>query len=162
MQQPFEQVVSEHAAVVLRVCRFVVGMNDAEDAWMETFISAMRAYPDLPPDANVQAWLVRIAHNRSIDLVRSRGRQPIPIADLPDRIDDIGQTSGEHHDIWILVGELPPKQRQAIAYHYLGGLPFREVAEVLGGTPEAARKAASDGVKALRITINSAQRKATA
>ncbi|HBJ72931.1 MAG TPA: RNA polymerase subunit sigma-24, partial [Actinobacteria bacterium] len=149
-------------AVVLRVCRFIVGMNDAEDAWMDTFISAMRAYPDLPLDANVQAWLVRIAHNRSIDLVRNRGRQPIPIADLPDRIDDLGQSSGERHDIWILVGELPPKQRQAIAYHYLGGLPFREVAAILGGTPEAARKAASDGVKALRITINPAQRKQTA
>lgn len=162
MQQPFERVVSEHSAVVLRVCRFIAGMNDAEDAWIETFISAMRAYPELPTDANVQAWLVRIAHNRSIDLVRIRGRQPIPIADPPDHISEIVQPSGEHHDLWNLVAELPPKQRQAIAYHYLGGLPFKEVAVILGGTPEAARKAASDGVKALRVTLKPAQRKESA
>ena len=53
MKLPFEQVVAEHGDTVLRVCRVVVGFDDAEDAWAETFLSALRAYPDLPADANV-------------------------------------------------------------------------------------------------------------
>ena len=75
MKQPFEQVVAEHGETVLRVCRVVVGVVDANDAWSETFLSALRAYPDLPADANVQAWLVTIAHRKAIDIIRSRQRQ---------------------------------------------------------------------------------------
>jgi len=50
---------------VLRVCRAVLAV-DADDAWSETFLSAMTAYPALPADANAQAWLVTIAHRKAI------------------------------------------------------------------------------------------------
>ena len=48
------------------------------------------------------------------------------------------------------VRALPDKQRQAIAYHYVAGLPYAEIAQILGGTSEAARRAAADGIKNLR------------
>ena len=67
-----------HGATVLRVCRAVLGPADADDAWSETFLSAMRAYPDLPADANVEAWLVTIAHRKAIDVTRAAGRRAIP------------------------------------------------------------------------------------
>ena len=84
MKQPFEQIVVEHGETVLRVCRVVVGVVDADDAWSETFLSALRAYPDLPADANVQAWLVTIAHRKAIDIMRSRARQGISVDDAPE------------------------------------------------------------------------------
>ena len=68
--RPFEDVVAEYGPMVLRVCRAVLGPVDADDAWSETFISAMRAYPTLDPSANVEAWLVTIAHRRAIDVGR--------------------------------------------------------------------------------------------
>ena len=43
---PFESVVTRHGPTVCRVCRAVVGPDEAEDAWSETFLAAMRAYPD--------------------------------------------------------------------------------------------------------------------
>ncbi len=162
MKQPFEQVVAEHSATVLRVCRFIAGMNDADDAWTETFISAMRTYPDLPVNVNLQAWLVTIAHNRSIDLVRKSTRQDIPSEQLPDQESTTGVPGSEDQELWLHVGALPTKQRQAIAYHYLGGLPFKAVAEITGGSPAAARKAASDGIKTLRATLTDFESKETA
>ena len=45
---------------------------------------------------------------------------------------------------------LPAKQRQAVAYHYLAGLPYAEVAAIVGGSADAARRAAADGIAALR------------
>lgn len=158
MQQPFEQVVAEHSATVLRVCTFIVGVNDAEDAWSETFISAMRAYPRLPEGANVQAWLVTIAHNRSIDLIRGRERLPAATDQVPDAHSRIGIPGAADEELWASVAALPLKQRQAVAYHHLGGLPFAEVAELLGGSAAAARKAASDGIKALRLRISAEKR----
>ena len=73
-KQPFEQVVAAHGATVLRVCRAVLGPSDADDAWSETFLSAMRAYPELPGDANIEAWLVTIAHRKAIDVARAAAR----------------------------------------------------------------------------------------
>jgi len=51
------------------------------------------------------------------------------------------------------VGRLPERQKQAVAYHYLAGLPYKDVAEIIGGSGEATRKAASDGIAALRTTF---------
>ena len=52
--------------MVMRVCRALLGPADAEDAWSETFISALRAYPRLRAGSNVRGWLVTIAHRKAI------------------------------------------------------------------------------------------------
>jgi len=153
MKQPFESAVTEHGATVLRVCRAVLGTHtDAEDAWSETFLAAMKAWPSLPDDANVQAWLVTIAHRKAIDVIRTRQRQAVPTEVLPEAASSVGVPDGTDHDLWSAVRALPPKQRHAVAYHYLGGLPYLEVAAILGGSTDAARRAAADGVRALRTS----------
>src|SRR5271170_4825146 len=80
---PFEDLVSRHGPTVLRVCRAVLGPIDADDAWSETFLSALQAYPRLPADANVEAWLVTIAHRKAIDIIRRTRRAAVPVADVP-------------------------------------------------------------------------------
>jgi RNA polymerase sigma factor (sigma-70 family) len=149
--KPFEQLVTEHGAAVLRVCRVIVGPVDAEDAWSETFLSALGAYPRLPAEANTEAWLVTIAQRRSIDLLRKRQRLPVPAGAQPDRPPASAPPGGNDGDgIWDAVAALPVKQREAIAWHYLAGFPYKEAAEITGSTPEAMRRAAADGLKSLR------------
>jgi RNA polymerase sigma factor (sigma-70 family) len=150
VKRAFEAVVSDHGAAVLRVCRAVVGADDADDAWSETFLSALKAYPDLPADANVEAWLVTIAHRKAIDVVRARSRRAIPTDDLPE----VPSTPGADRDddLADALARLPDKQKRAVAYHYLAGLPYADVAAALGGSTDAARRAAADGIAALRRT----------
>ena len=152
MKQPFEKVVEQHGGTVLRVCRVVLGVHDAEDAWSETFLAAMRAYPDLPDDANAEAWLVTIAHRKAIDVLRARKRLPAPVGDVPEAPTTLGVPGDgdKDGDLWHAVAALPEKQRQAVAYHYVAGLAYAEIAEILGGTTDAARRAAADGIKNLR------------
>ncbi|MFD4575202.1 RNA polymerase sigma factor [Streptomyces sp. NPDC058417] len=150
MKQPFESVVARHGATVLRVCRVVLGPHDADDAWSETFLSALRAYPDLPESANVEAWLVTIAHRKAIDVLRAARRNPLPVDEVPETPTGQGVPDAEGAGVWAAVKDLPPKQRQAVAYRYVAGLAYAEIAEILGGTVEAARRAAADGVKNLR------------
>ena len=147
---PFELIVERHGATVLRVCRAVVGPDDAQDAWSETFLAALRAYPELDHRANVEAWLVTIAHRKAIDITRARSRTALPVGVLPEGPSTVGVPGRANDQLWADVAALPVKQRQAVAYHFLAGLPYQEVAEILGGTADAARKAASDGIKALR------------
>ncbi|WP_099022806.1 RNA polymerase sigma factor [Mycolicibacterium palauense] len=150
--RPFEEVVADHGATVLRVCRAVVGPDDAEDAWAETFLSALRAYPDLPADANVEAWLVTIAHRRALDAGRARSRRPAPTAELPERAAARSDPAERDPDLWSALARLPDKQRRALAYHHIAGLPFTDIAALLGNSPDAARRAAADGLKKLRAT----------
>ena len=146
---PFEQVVARHGATVLRVCRAVLGPVDADDAWAETFLSALRAYPDLGEGANLEAWLVTIAHRKAIDVRRAQQRHAVPTDELPDRgVRDADPT--DHEPLYAALRELPDKQRLAVAYHHLGGLSHREVASLIGGTDAAARRASADGIKNLR------------
>lgn len=85
MREPFEQAVSRHGATVLRVCRAALGPGaDADDAWSETFLSALRAWPDLSADCDVEAWLVRVAQRRVVDVLRARGRRAAPVAEVPE------------------------------------------------------------------------------
>ena len=146
---PFEAIVEIHGPTVLRVCLAVVGAADADDAWSETFLSAMKAYPSLPDDANVEAWLVTIAHRRAIDVGRARSRRAVPTDTIVDRADRPDRAEPDADLVAALVA-LPDKQRQSVAYHYLAGLSYAEVASILGGTAEAARRAAADGIATLR------------
>lgn len=149
-KRAFEAIVVEHGPTVLRVCRAVVGFADADDAWSETFLSALKAYPDLPVDANVEAWLVTIAHRKAVDAVRSRARRAIPTDQLPDQARP--PEPDRDDDLAAALARLPDKQRHAVAYHHLAGLPYAEVAAILGGSTDAARRAAADGIAALRRT----------
>jgi RNA polymerase sigma factor (sigma-70 family) len=144
--RPFERIVDQYGAMVLRVCRAVLGPADAEDAWSETFLAALKAYPALPADANVEAWLVTIAHRKALDGWRADRRRPVAVAEVPDR----GRSDEWHGDLWAALARLPHKQRLAVAYHHLAGLPYSEIAAITGGTTDAARRAAADGMKRLR------------
>ena len=140
--------MTEYGPMVLRVCRAVVGPTDAEDAWSETFLSAMRAYPQLDAGANVEAWLVTIAHRKAIDIGRAVTRAPDPV----DAVPETGHTDQHDPDLWAALEALPDKQRRTLAYRYLAGLPYAEIADLLGGSTDAARRAAADGIKTLRTT----------
>lgn len=151
MKSRFEQAVMQHGPTVLRVCRAVLGPGaDADDAWSETFLAALESWPGLPDDTNLEAWLVRVAGRKAIDITRARARQAIPSDELSERPSPLGKPGGDAHEIWAAVAALPERQRLAIAYHYFGGLPHAETAAIIGGSADAVRRAAADGIKRLR------------
>lgn len=147
---PFESVVRQHGPAVLRVCRSTLSRHDADDAWSATFLAALRAYPALDSGANIEAWLVTIAHRKVIDLARSQARAPRPVERLPDQSKPPPDDPDDA--LWDAVRALPDKQRQCIAYRYITDLSYRQIAEIIGGSEAAARRAAADGIRALRST----------
>jgi len=145
---PFEQVVAEHGAVVWRVCRALLGPADADDAWQETFLAALTAYPRLRPDSNVRGWLVTIAHRKALDRLRATARHALPTAEPPER----PSTDSVAFDdsLTAALDRLAPKQRTAVVARYIADLSYAQVAELLGTTEAAARRNAADGIARLR------------
>jgi len=151
--RPFDEVVDEHGAVVLRVVRALLGPDDAADAWSETFLAALEAYPRLRAGSDVGAWLVTIAHRKAIDRLRMTARAPLPAGHLPERAAIDGAPVAERDTVlWAALGALPFKQRAAVAYHHVAGLPYAEVGVLIGSSDVAARRAAADGLASLRRT----------
>ena len=144
---------------MLGVCRAGGGRGEADDAWSETFLAALKAWPDLPDDANVRAWLVTIAHRKALDAARAGARRAHPVADVPESTapgGDEPDAALADDELWSALGALPDKQRACVAYHHVAGLPHAEVARIVGGTPAAARRAAADGIARLRTTYATA------
>ena len=153
-QPPFEEIVAEHGSTVLRVCRAVLGPMDAEDAWSETFLAALRAYPRLRANSNIEAWLVTIAHRKALDHLRATSRRLVATDEVPERPAKDGSREGWESGLWEALEDLPLKQRQAIAYHYIVGMPYLQISEIVGGSEDAARRAAADGIATLRKTFS--------
>jgi RNA polymerase sigma factor (sigma-70 family) len=147
---PFQALLDEHGADVMAVLRGAVGRVDADDCFQETFISALRAYPDLSEATNLRGWLLTIAHHKAVDHHRAQGRRPIPVAEVAEAAVSDPVPAGE---LWALVGALPPKQRAAVELRYACDLPHSEIAAALGCSPEAARRSLHEGVKRLRMEI---------
>jgi len=132
----------------------MLGPVEAEDAWSETFLAALRAYPGLRPDSNLEAWLVTIAHRKAVDQHRLRARAPMPVAAVPEARPTPIADPDER--LWSALAALPTKQRGAVAYHHVAGLPYSVVADILGNSEAAARRAAADGIKTLRSQMYTA------
>ena len=145
---PFQTLIDEHAAEVMAVLRGAVGRDGAEDAFQETFLAALRAYPSLREAGNLRGWLVTIAHRKAIDHHRARGRAPLPVESVREEaVFDPDLADGE---VWRSVGALPPKQRAAVMLRFASDLPHEEIAAALGCSPAAARRSLHEGLKRLR------------
>jgi len=155
---PFQLLIDEHAADVMAVLRGAVGRDGAEDCFQETFLSALRAYPQLRDARNLRGWLVTIAHRKAIDHHRARGRQPLPVADVTELPGAGGaapdpELPWRDDGVWAAVGALPPKQRAAVTLRFACDLPHSEIAAALGCSPEAARRSLHEGIKRLRTEL---------
>ncbi|UYQ77881.1 RNA polymerase sigma factor [Glutamicibacter sp. JL.03c] len=152
MQVPFERIVQDYGLNVLRICRALLDEHRAQDAWSETFLSALKAYPQLAEDANVLAWLVRIARNKAIDELRKNKPEILDDHLQWEHADDqvnLGKEA-DNLQLWKEVAKLPQKQRMVVGYRYLGGLSYTQIAQLVSGSEASARRAGSDGIKNLR------------
>ncbi len=148
---PFQTLIDEHAREVMAVLRGAVGREGAEDAFQETFLAALRAYPRLRDASNLRGWVMTIAHRKAIDHHRANGRAPLPVAAL--REEAVFDPDPADREVWAAVAALPPKQRAAVTLRFASDLPHEEIAAALGCSPAAARRSLHEGLKRLRREI---------
>jgi RNA polymerase sigma factor (sigma-70 family) len=149
---PFQALLDEHSADLYRFCVATAGSGEADDCFQETWIAALRAYPKLRRADNLRAWLFRIAQNKAIDLHRSRGRRPVPVAAVPERTAAQPAPAGVdgESEVWAAVRALSPKQRTAVFCRAVLGMPYDELAALLESSEDAARRNVFEGLKKLR------------
>ena len=163
---PFQRFLDEQRDVVWRLLVSSVGSSDAEDCFQETFIAALRAYPELRPNSNLRAWVLRIAQRKALDAHRARARRALPVADPADveasnraspasgRSPGASEQAPAHDELlWQAVGELPERQRSAVVLRFVADMRHREIAESIGCSEEAARSSLREGLNKLRKVV---------
>ena len=144
---PFQRFLDAHADDVHRFLVSAAGANDADDCFQETFLSALRAWPTLRSTENLRGWVFTIAARKAVDAHRARGRRPVPVDEVPERVN----LSVDGDDaVWDLVRTLPPKQQRAVVLRYVLDLPHADIAGELGCSEEAARRSLHEGLKKLK------------
>jgi RNA polymerase sigma factor (sigma-70 family) len=147
---PFQRFLDAERDVVWRCLVAMVGHTDADDVFQETFMAALRAYPDLRSDRthNLRAWVLTIAHRKALDHLGARARRAVPVEHLPEV--PVTDPPGRDEELWDRVRALPPKMRAAVTLRYAGDLTHAEIATAMGCSEEAARRSAHEGLKRLR------------
>ena len=141
---PFESFYAEHRDGVFRFLLRRVGRERADDAFQETFLRALRGYDRLTHAGNLRAWIFTIAARVAADEFRRARPQPLA------REEGVEPRRPAYAEVEHLADELPPKERAAVVLRYAYDLEYEEIATALGSSEEAARQAASSGVRRLR------------
>jgi len=141
---PFERFYDERKDEIFGYLARLLGREAAEDAFQETFLRALRAYAKLEHGRHLRAWAFTIATRVAVDVRRTA----TPVAepeDIPVHDERPPYAELEH-----LAGELPPTERAAVVLRYGYDLSYDDIGAALGSSAEAARAAASSGVRRLR------------
>ena len=141
---PFESFYAQHRDGVYAFLLRRVGRDRVDDAFQETFLRALRGYAGLAHAENLRAWVFTIAARVAVD--EHRRARPRPLSE--ERAFD--QRRPPYAEVEHLADGLPPKERAAVVLRYAYDLEYVDIAAALGSTEEAARQAASSGVRRLR------------
>ncbi|HSK15108.1 MAG TPA: sigma-70 family RNA polymerase sigma factor [Gaiellaceae bacterium] len=141
---PFERFYEERRDEIFGYLTRLLGRDAAEDAFQETFLRALRAYGKLEHGRHLRAWAFTIATRVAVDT----RRRALPVLEPPEQ--PVTDERPAYAELEHLAGELPPTERAAVVLRYGYDLTYDDIATALGSTPEAARQAASSGVRRLR------------
>ena len=141
---PFERFYEERKDEIFGYLARLLGRDAADDAFQETFLRALRAYGKLEHGRHLRAWAFTIATRVAVD----ERRKPSASAEPPEiPVDDERPAYAELEH---LADKLPPTERAAVVLRYGYDLSYDDIGAALGSSAEAARAAASSGVRRLR------------
>jgi RNA polymerase sigma factor (sigma-70 family) len=143
---PFERFYDEHRDAVFGFLARRLGRAAAEDAFQETFLRALRAYTRLEHGRHLRAWIFTIAARVAIDASRSKPGDKVSLGEETGAED----SRPAYLELEHLAEELPPAERAAVVLRYGYDLPYSEIGAALGSSADAARQAASSGIRRLR------------
>ena len=142
---PFEWFYESNSGEVLALLRRRAGRDRADDLFQETFLRALRAYDRLEHGEHLRAWVLTIAANALVDAAR-RERPTAELAIEPMSEDERPAIE----ELAPLTDDLPPTERTAVVLRYGYDLDYDAIGAALGSNEQAARQAASAGVRRLR------------
>jgi RNA polymerase sigma factor (sigma-70 family) len=134
--------------------RMLGSLSEADDAVQEAWLRLNRA--DVNEVENLRGWLTTVVARVCLDMLRARkSRNEEPLAE--ETAEAFANCAGGTMDpeqealladsvglaLLVVLDRLVPAERVAFVLHDMFGVPFDEIAAILGRSPESARQLAS-------------------
>jgi RNA polymerase sigma-70 factor, ECF subfamily len=153
----FERLYDDHAqALFAFLLSFTRDEHDTRDVLQEVFVKLARQPDALCAARDQRAFLLRLAHNTAIDLMRRRGTRARNHEQFgAERISVFATTADPDEasfrtELAGALGQLPPEQRAVVHLKLWGGLTFGEIAAALDIPPNTAASRYRYGLDKLR------------
>ena len=146
----FSRLVEKHKASVFGLCYRLLGNSEeARDAAQESFVRSYTGLSNFDARQPFAAWVLRIARNHCIDLLRRRrptltltseargedGLEPGTAAELPDHFAQGGEQAMQEReaqrDLDAALAKLSPRYREVIALFHVQHKSYAEIASTL-------------------------------
>lgn len=142
-ESAFEVLLKRHQErIFLQIKSMVRDTAIAEDIFQETFVKAIRTLKmgKYNEEGKFLPWILRIAHNLSIDHFRKERKMPKSrsnetydvFSHIPRDEKNMEESMIDeviNADVRKLIEHLPPDQREVVLLRHYGGLSYREIAE---------------------------------
>jgi RNA polymerase sigma factor (sigma-70 family) len=136
--------------VAFRAAHRILGdRHAAEDAAADALTAAHIHWHRIATVPHRDAWVVRVAVNRALDIARRRPKPTFASA-AEVRFEDRSTT---RLSLVRALHELPRRQREAVVLHMLVEFPLEDVARVLGITTASVRTHLGRGMQRLRARM---------
>lgn len=159
-RRAFDDLVRHYQRPIYHLAyRYLRSEADAKDLTQRTFLKVYGALPRFRAESSFRTWIYRIAINLCLNELRDRRRgeasSPEAIEQAPAPAPEIESLDAEARGAWLrrAIASLPPKQRMVLELRIYDELPFREVAELVGSTENAAKVNFHHAVKRLRSLV---------
>ncbi len=121
-------------------------VQDAEDATQEAILRGLQNINKLPFDVNIEAWLLQIAKNFCIDILRRKSKIKAIVVEPSDGSKVV---SNENHNLQRALGRLPQELRLPLIMYYFQQKNAKNIAEKLNISHSGACKRIRDARKML-------------
>jgi RNA polymerase sigma-70 factor (ECF subfamily) len=139
----------EYLSVVALAYGLSGSRGGAEELAQEAFLEAHRAWDRISRYDDPAAWVRRVVVNRSVSHVRRRVAEARALTRVMGRRELPAVLPESDAEFWRAVRQLPRRQAQAVALHYLDDLSVADVAAVLEISPDTVKVHLHRGRRAL-------------
>lgn len=148
----FEATYQQYGEMLYRIAFVYTGSShNAEDVLQEVFIALMKTKKDFKSEEHKKAWLIRVTHNKSINMLKSHSSKSVCV-------DDLNLTAKEADteqkiDVIKQVFALPVKYKAVIILYYYNDYSVDEIAKILKISKSAVKMRLSRGRELLKLHL---------
>lgn len=168
--EQFAQLVHRYQQALYRhAVSMVLDYEAAADMVQDAFVRAYTNLKECRDTALFRGWLFQTLRNRCLDYLKEPRRRHMriddaePLSDPADGPATLAERNELRSDIERALAALPPVQREAFVMHYVDGVPYETMAELLDASVSAlkmralrAREALSSALRARNVTNHAA------
>jgi RNA polymerase sigma-70 factor, ECF subfamily len=160
-KQQFEHLVSRYQQFLYRhAVGMVLDHDVAADMVQDAFVRAYLNLRECRDHSRFRSWLFRVLRNRCLDHLKEPGRRHVRLDDVAEPLLDTSEAPAalaERNElrqrIVRALGQLPPVLREAFVMHYVDGLSYEAMAELLDASVSALKMRALRAREALREAL---------